>query len=61
MEATRRIRADPRFRDLPIIALSAGVTMEERSSCLDVGMNDFCGKPFTPEALVAILTRWIKR
>ena len=61
MEATRRIRADPRFRDLPIIALSAGVTVEERSSCLDVGMNDFCGKPFTPETLVAILSRWIKR
>jgi signal transduction histidine kinase len=61
MEATRRIRADPRFTRLPIIALSAGVTSEERSSCLDVGMDDFCGKPFTPEGLVSLLGQWIKR
>lgn len=61
MEATRRIRADPRFIDLPIIALSAGVTSNEQSSCLSAGMNDFCGKPFTPEGLVQILGLWIKR
>ncbi len=61
LEATRRIRGNPRFSWIPIIALSAGVTLEERSGCLDVGMNDFCGKPFTPEGLLEILGKWIKR
>ena len=61
MEATRRIRDNPRHADLPIIALSAGVTVEERSNCLASGMNDFCGKPFTPDELIKILGKWIKR
>ena len=51
LEATRRIRQDPRFASLPIVAMSAGVTMEEQSACNEVGMTDFVGKPINSAEL----------
>ncbi len=45
LEATRLIRQDPRFAKLPIVAMSAGVTLDEQEKCSAVGMTDFIGKP----------------
>lgn len=45
LEATRRIRLDERFKDLPIVAMSAGVTLDEQARCEEVGMTGFVGKP----------------
>jgi PAS domain S-box-containing protein len=45
LEATRRIRQNPRFTSLPVIAMSAGVTLNEQSACEKAGMNGFIGKP----------------
>jgi PAS domain S-box-containing protein len=59
--ATRIIRAQPRFRDLPIIAMTAHALVEERQRCLDAGMNDHVSKPIDPDALFAALMRWTKR
>jgi PAS domain S-box-containing protein len=58
IEATERIRRQPKIKDLPIIALTAGVTKEEREGSLAAGMNDFIAKPITPEALIDVLTKW---
>lgn len=60
MAATRQIRAQPEYAQLPIIALTAGVTEDERENYLACGMNDFIAKPIVPETLFATLTRWIK-
>ena len=60
VEATRRIRAQAKYASLPIIALSAGVTQEERDNCLSCGMNDFVAKPVNPEALLAALLKWVR-
>ena len=48
LEATRLIREQPRFATLPIIAMSAGVTLDEREKCHAVGMTDFIAKPINP-------------
>lgn len=48
LEATRLIREQPRFATLPIIAMSAGVTLDEREKCQRVGMTDFIAKPINP-------------
>jgi CheY-like chemotaxis protein len=58
-EATALIRSQPRFANLPIIALTAGVTQDEREQCLNCGMNDFVAKPIVPETLLATLSHWL--
>ena len=54
--ATMQIRNDPRFVDLPIIALTAHYTEEEKQKCLDAGMNDVMTKPMNNTALFKVLT-----
>ena len=59
IEATKYIRQNPAFIDLPVIALTAGVTQEERERCLACGMNDFITKPVNSEVVIACLVHWI--
>jgi signal transduction histidine kinase/DNA-binding response OmpR family regulator len=60
-EATRLLRSDSRFQQIPIIAMTAHALAEERQRCLDAGMNDHISKPIDPDALFATLARWTKR
>jgi two-component system sensor histidine kinase/response regulator len=60
VEAARRLRADPRFERLPIIAMTANVMAQDRQRCLDAGMDDFTPKPIDPPALLAALACWIR-
>lgn len=59
VEATHKIREQPQHKDLPIIALTAGVTEEEREKCQQSGMNDFVTKPINPTQLIHVLCQWI--
>ena len=61
IEATRRIRALPDGKDVPIIAMTANVFEEDRRRCLAAGMNDHLAKPVTPEKFYAALRRWLPR
>ncbi len=54
-EATRRIRANPRFATLPIIATTANASEADRQACLQAGMNAHVGKPIDIEYLVSVL------
>ena len=47
-EATKIIRENFQFVHLPIIAMSAGVTLDEQEKCHHVGMTDFIAKPINP-------------
>jgi signal transduction histidine kinase/ActR/RegA family two-component response regulator len=60
LEATRRIRRRerPGVR-IPIIALTASALTDDQMECFDAGMDDYLGKPFTPESLYAVLGRWM--
>ena len=53
IEATKLIRRDNPV--LPIIALTASVSAEEKARCLDAGMNGYVTKPFKPHELFATL------
>ncbi|MFA7241345.1 MAG: response regulator [Sulfuricellaceae bacterium] len=54
-EATRSIRMEPRFRELPIIAMTASVMSGDRELCLAAGMNDHVAKPIDPDELLRAL------
>jgi CheY-like chemotaxis protein len=52
LEATRQIRMDQRFTNLPILALTANVGQNDINNCLNAGMNGHIGKPFDIAQLV---------
>jgi signal transduction histidine kinase len=60
-EATRRIRAQPRHAQLPILAMTANAMAGDREKCLAVGMNDHIAKPIEVDLLLATLARWVRR
>jgi len=57
-EATAKIRSEARFAKLPIIAMTAHATLEEKQRCLDAGMNDHVSKPIDPNALYETVGRF---
>ncbi len=57
-QATAKLRSDPRLSALPIIAMTAHATVEERQRCLDAGMNDHVSKPIDPGALFDTVGRF---
>ncbi|WP_343631830.1 response regulator [Roseateles sp.] len=59
-ETTRRLREDPRWRELPVIALTANTTGSDRARILATGMNDHIAKPLNVEVLFATLSRWVR-
>ncbi|MGE3309331.1 MAG: response regulator [Limisphaerales bacterium] len=59
-QATAKLRSDPRFSRLPIIAMTAHATMEERQRCLAAGMNDHIPKPIDPGNLFGTVGRYYK-
>ncbi len=58
-EATLRIRQDPAFALLPIIAMTAHAMQRDRDKCYAVGMNDYITKPFDPDQLFAVVAKWL--
>lgn len=56
--ATKIIRTELNNQDLPIYALTAAVTKEEQSKCLQAGMNGICFKPIKKEELHKLLQKY---
>lgn len=59
LTATRLIRADGRFAQLPIIAMTANAMTGDKENSLAAGMNDHLTKPIMPEKLAAVLSYWL--
>ncbi|MBE3026625.1 response regulator [Janthinobacterium sp. GW458P] len=58
-QATRKLRQDPRYSNLPVIAMTANAMVGDKEKCLDAGMNDFIAKPIDVAQLFGTLARWI--
>ncbi len=59
-DATRCLRQDARWREPPVIALTANATGADRARILATGMNDHVAKPLNVDTLFEVLARWIR-
>jgi CheY-like chemotaxis protein/CHASE3 domain sensor protein len=60
-EAMRRIRAQERFRNLPVIALTAKAMKDDKQKCIDAGANDYIAKPIDVERLLSLMRVWLSK
>jgi hypothetical protein len=60
-ETIRRIRANPLFKDLPIIALTAKAMKGDRESCIAAGASEYISKPVDIDQLIPLLRAWLTR
>jgi CheY-like chemotaxis protein len=59
-EATRRLKADPALRDVPVLAMSAQALPEEIARALAAGCSAHIGKPIDVNSLAAQVKSWVK-
>jgi CheY-like chemotaxis protein len=60
-ETMREIRKDPKFRTLPILALTAKAMKGDREKCLEAGASDYIPKPVNTDQLLSLLRVWLYR
>jgi len=58
-EAMRHIRAQKRFRKLPVIALTAKAMKGDRAQCIEAGASDYLAKPVDTEKLLSMMRVWL--
>jgi len=58
-ETTKRIRAIPKNKALPVIALTAKAMKGDREKCIESGASDYVAKPVDPDQLLSLLRVWL--
>jgi PAS domain S-box-containing protein len=60
-DLVKRLRADPRWSAVPVVAVTAYARAEDRAEALALGFHAHIGKPFSPRALVAVVAEFAER
>ncbi len=61
LEATHRIRLDPRLSRVPVIMLTAKAMPDDQERCLAAGANDYMAKPLDVDKLLSLVRVWMPR
>jgi CheY-like chemotaxis protein len=61
IDTMREIRKVPKFKDLPIVAVTAKAMKGDREKCIAAGAWDYLAKPVDTEQLVTVLRAWLRR
>ena len=61
LDVCRRLRTDPRFRDVPVLLLSGQTDAATKRAGFDAGADDFVAKPFVPDELLARIDAQLRR
>ena len=61
LEATRRIRQNPKWAGLPIISLTAKAMRDDQEKCLAAGANDYVAKPIDVDKLLSLIRVWMPK
>jgi len=59
-EATKQIRQQKKFKDLPILAMTANAMKQDKERALGCGMNDHISKPINPDVMFQTMAKWIQ-
>ena len=60
-EAMRKIRSQVKFKNLPVIALTAKAMKEDKQKCIDAGANDYITKPIDIERFLSLMRVWLSK
>jgi CheY-like chemotaxis protein len=58
-ESTQRIKSNPKFRKLPVIAVTAKAMVGDREKCIEAGASDYISKPVDIDQLLSLLRVWL--
>jgi two-component system, sensor histidine kinase len=59
LATTRLIRKDPRWKTLPIVAMTAHAMIGDKENCLEAGMDGYVSKPVSPEHLLQVVDGYL--
>ena len=59
LATTRLIRKDPRWKKLPIVAMTAHAMTGDKENCLEAGMDGYVSKPVSPDHLLEVVDGYL--
>jgi CheY-like chemotaxis protein len=60
-EAIHEIRKLPKYKKLPIIALTAKAMKDDKVKCIKAGANDYLAKPINTDKLLSLMRVWLSK